>query len=285
MTMIESIKIRKSCRTYSRKTIEPEKISELSQLLASDIRTPFGSKPRFQLLDFNELAMGELKNLTTYGVIQGAGQFIAGAVKKQPGAMEDYGYAMEGNILKATSLGLGTCILGGTFKRSGFADQIGLSEGEVLPVISPVGYPRDKKSIMDRIFHFVAASDKRKPWNGLFCLDNGDPIYPDDQSLGTYKIPLECVRLAPSASNRQPWRVIMDRDSKELFHFYLKRTPGYEKLFKDINLQNVDMGIALCHFELSVGELELKGGWEVNDPQIQTDNWEYIASWKGYYQG
>jgi hypothetical protein len=135
---------------------------------------------------------------------------------------------------------------------------------------------------MDRIFHFVAASDKRKLWNELFYLDNDDPVSPDDQNLGRYKTPLECVRLAPSASNKQPWRVIRGKDSKELFHFYLKRTPGYEKLFKDIKLQNVDMGIALCHFEESAKDLGLSGGWEVNDPHIRKDTWEYIASWVGH---
>ena len=117
MTIIETITIRKSCRTYSDRAIEPEKLSELRQFLASNIKTPFGSKVRFQLIDFNEMEIGELKNLTTYGVIKGARQFIVGAVEKQTKAMEDYGYCMEKNILKATSMGLGTCWLGGTFIR------------------------------------------------------------------------------------------------------------------------------------------------------------------------
>lgn len=281
MTMIESIKIRRSCRTYSPKAIEPGKIAQLSQFLAENVETPFGNTPRFLLLDFNEAERGELKNLTTYGVIQGTRQFIVGAVEKQPRAMEDYGYAMERNILQVTSLGLGTCILGGTFRRSGFAGKIGLSENEVLPAISPVGYPAGQKSIVDRMFRFIAASGKRKPWRELFYLDNFDPIDPDDPDFGRYRTPLECVRLAPSASNRQPWRVIGSRNPTGFFHFYLQRTPGYEKLFKAINLQNVDLGIALCHFELSAGELGLKGEWVVSDPQLRADNWEYIASWAG----
>jgi len=281
MTMIESIKIRRSCRTYSPRAIEPGKIAQLSRFLAENVETPFGNTPRFHLLDFNEVERGELKKLTTYGVIQGAGRFIVREVEKYHGAMEDYGYAMERNILQATSLGLGTCILGGTFSRSGFAGKIGLSENKVLPAISPVGYPAGQKSMVDRMFRFIAASGKRKPWRELFYLDNFDSIDPDDPDLSRYRTPLECVRLAPSASNRQPWRVIRGKESKGLFHFYLKRTPGYEKLFKDINLQNVDLGIALCHFELSAGELGLKGEWAVSDPQLRTDGWEYIASWTG----
>ena len=277
MTIIDTIQTRKSCRTYSDGAIEPEKLAELKHFLASNRQTPFGSKVRFLLLDFNELEIGELKNLTTYGVIKGARQFIAGAVEKQPRAMEDFGYCMEKNILKATSIGLGTCWLGGTFKRSGFAGKMKISEGELLPGISPVGYSRDKRSVVDRMFRFVAASDQRKPWHELFHLHDMDTLL-DQEKSGGFETPLECVRMAPSASNKQPWRVIQGRD-QNTFHFYLKRTPGYENIIKDIRLQNVDMGIAMCHFDLSAKELGLNGGWNVNDPRIKSDGMEYIVSW------
>jgi len=277
MTIIETIKTRKSCRTYSNKPIEPGKISELRQFLASNKEAPFGSNVRFLLLDFNELEISELKNLTTYGVIKGARQFIVGTVEKQTKAMEDYGYCMERNILMATSLGLGTCWLGGTFKRSGFAGKINLGESELLPVISPVGYSSDKRSAVDRMFRFLAASDKRKPWHELFYLHDIDTFL-DKENSDSFETPLECVRMAPSASNKQPWRIIKDRD-QNAFHFYLKRTPGYENIVKDIKLQNVDMGIAMYHFELTAKELGLKGDWNVNNPQIKSDGMEYIVSW------
>ena len=277
MTIIETIKTRKSCRTYCNRAIELEKLTELRQFLALNTKTPFGSKVRFLVIDFNEMEISELKNLTTYGVIKGARQFIVGGVQRQPRAMEDYGYCMERNILKATSMGLGTCLLGGTFKRSGFAEKIDIHEGELLPVISPVGYPRDKRSIVDRMFRMFASSDKRKPWYELFYLYDIDTFL-DRENSGSFDIPLECVRIAPSASNKQPWRIIKDRD-QNAFRFYLKRTPGYENIIKNIRLQNVDMGIAMCHFELSARELGLKGDWDVNDPQIKKDGMEYIVSW------
>jgi nitroreductase len=277
MTIIETIQTRKSCRTYSDRAIELEKLAELKHFLASNRATPLGSKVRFLLLDFNELEMSELKNLTTYGVIKGARQFIVGAVGKQPRAMEDYGYCMERNILKATSMGLGTCWLGGTFKRSGFADKININEGELLPAISPVGYSRDKRSVVDKVFRFVAASDKRKSRHELFYLHDTDTFL-DKEKSGRFDTPLECVRIAPSASNKQPWRIIKGRD-QNTFHLYLKRTPGYENIIKDVSLQNVDMGIAMCHFDLSAKELGLNGGWNVNDPQIKSDGMEYVASW------
>jgi nitroreductase len=277
MTIIDTIKVRKSCRTYSNRVIEPDKLAQLRQFLVLNIKTPFGSKVRFHLIDFNKMDIVEVKKLTTYGVIKGARQFIVGTVEKNPRSMEDYGYCMEKNILQATSLGLGTCLLGGTFKRSGFAKNINLSENELLPLISPVGYSSDKRSIVDRTFRFIASSGKRRPWNELFFHQGIDtPL--DKENAGRFQQPLEWVRIGPSASNKQPWRIIKSK-GQDVFHFYLKRTPGYGKIGKDIELQNIDMGIAMCHFELSARELELKGGWNVSDPRIKSEGMEYIVSW------
>ncbi len=277
MTIIEAIKTRKSYRTYDNRDVEPEKLAKLRQFLESNTKAPFGSKVRFCLIDFNEMEINELKNLTTYGVIKGARQFMVGTVEKQPRAMEDYGYCMERNILKATSMGLGTCLLGGTFKRGGFADKMNIHEGELLPVISPVGYPRDKRSVVERMFRMFASSDKRKPWHELFYLHDLDTFL-DKENSASFDTPLECVRIAPSASNKQPWRIIKDQDHNA-FHFYLKRTPGYNRIIKNVSLQNVDMGIAMCHFELSARELGLMGDWSVKDPQTKKDGMEYIVSW------
>ncbi len=275
---IEAIKIRVSCRTFSDRPVEPETAGRLRDVLLAGAPVPFGGAVRFQLLDLNELEREEIRTLGTYGVIKGARLFLAGAVRgRKP--MEDFGYAMERNILAATGLGLGTCWLGGTFNRSGFAGRMNLQAGELLPAVSPVGYPAGRRSMTERIFRFGAGSGKRKPWGELFFA--GDFMTPlDEDHAGRYTVPLACVRLGPSASNRQPWRILKDQE-RDVFHFYLKRTPGYDRVFGDVNLQNVDMGIALCHFELAAEELGLPGSWREEEPDIPSRDLEYIASWVG----
>ena len=47
---------------------------------------------------------------------------------------------MESLILYATSLGLGTCWIGGTFKKGQFAKAIDLKGDEILPIVLPIGY-------------------------------------------------------------------------------------------------------------------------------------------------
>jgi len=281
-SIIETIKIRRSCRTYESGAIEHRKRSALEAFLVTNNTGPFGSRIRFLLADLRQINIGERKVPGTYGVIQGSPYFIIGAVKKTKMAMEDFGYAMEKNVLYATESGLGTCWLGGTFQRTGFARCIDLQEDELLPAITPLGYVKEKISFTDRMFRYMASSDKRKPWEQLFFLnDLATPLV--GAEAGGYSEVLECLRIGPSASNRQPWRIIKEEDS-QIFHFFLQRTPGYGNLFGGISLQNIDMGIAMCHFELSALEMGKKGQWVRQASPGKKGaprGMEYIVTWIG----
>lgn len=69
------------------------------------------------------------------------------------------------------------------------------------------------------------------------------PLTPD--AAGKLFLPLEMICLAPSAVNKQPWRmVVMD----DVVRFYLQRSKNFDS--GKIDMQKIDMGIALCHFEL-----------------------------------
>jgi len=46
------------------------------------------------------------------------------------------------------------------------------------------------------------------------------------------------------------------------------------------DLQRVDMGIAMCHFELTARSLGLHGQWTVEDPKLKiAEGTEYTVSW------
>jgi len=272
---IETIKKRVSCRSFDGRPLDNNMKEKLRTFFRENTRGPFGNALRFELIDLTEAERAELKSLGTYGVIKGASLFIAGAVVKGARAMEDFGYGMERNILFATTLGLGTCWLGGTLNRAGFARKIGLAAEELMPAISPVGYPAEKRSLTDRAFRFMAKSDKRKPWQELFFDEQpGNPL--SKENAGVLEAALEGVRIGPSASNRQPWRIIREGAS---CHFFLARTPGYDKMLGEIRLQEVDMGIALCHFELAAQELKIPGSWKEAKPAFDAGTLEYVVSW------
>ncbi len=254
---IKSIMSRKSVRNYS-VPLNGEDLAKLRAFIdeVNAATGVFGNKVRLQYLE-----NGEGEKLGTYGVIQGARAFIAAACKKGAYDMEDIGYQFEKLILFATELGLGTVCLGGTFSRGAFSKAMNLQEGEVLPIVSPVGYEGGKKSLLGRVIKSNAGN--RKPWGELFF--DGDlnmPLSAGDE----FTVVLEAVRQAPSAVNAQPWRIMKDGAA---FHFY---SAG------KTDMNRMDMGIAMCHFEVAAKEKGFAGEFKVlergNEGELK-----YLVSW------
>lgn len=276
------IKQRFSCRTYLDKPIAEEKRQRLAEFVSSIKIGPLGAPMRFALIAATEQDRNSLRGLGTYGFIKGATGFIVGAVGPFEKNLEDYGYGMERAILFATDLELGTCWLGGSFTQSSFAKKIAAKDGELVPAVTSIGYISDKSRSEDWIRQY-ARSDSRQPRGNLFFQKRfGVPLLPEQADA--YAVPLEMVRLGPSASNKQPWRIIKDGNA---WHFYLRRTPGYGRgsltfgLLRLADLQRVDMGIAMSHFQLTASELGLKGQWVIQEPEIEKPDrlTEYTVSW------
>jgi hypothetical protein len=275
------IQQRFSCRTYLDTPIADEKRQWLAEFISSIKIGPLGAPTRFALVAATKQDRSSLRGLGTYGFIKGATGFIVGAVGSFEKNLEDYGYGMERAILFATDLELGTCWLGGSFTQSSFAKKIALTDGEVMPAVTSLGYIADESRSGDSVRQRVGANS-RQPWENLFFQKRfGVSLSPEEAAA--HAVPLEMVRLGPSASNKQPWRIIKDGNA---WHFYLQRTRGYGdslalKLLRLADLQRVDMGIAMCHFELTAHELGLKGQWTIQEPEIEKPDrlTEYTVSW------
>ncbi len=278
----EVILQRYSCRAFAAQPVDATRQEQLQRYMDSLPPGPFGSKPRFKLVAATEAERQSLRGLGTYGFIQGATGFIIGAMLPAPHALEDFGYQMEQIILYATDLGLGTCWLGGTFTKSAFARQIALKKKETIPAVTATGQIADPEQARRGLISRVAGADRRKPWETLFFNQSfGIPL--TQASAGKYTETLGMLRIGPSASNKQPWRLVKDGDA---CHFYLQRTPGYRRGFFQVllnlcDLQRVDMGIAMCHFELAAREQGLDGKWVIQEPGIAKPDelTEYTASW------
>ncbi|WP_206458985.1 nitroreductase family protein [Anaerovorax sp. IOR16] len=272
MNPTKTMKIRKSMRTYKEIPIAEETKEKLRSYI-KEVSGPFGKKMRFELVDKCDIDSNV--KLGTYGVIKGAQTYICAIVERENRYEENLGYAFEKIILYATSLGLGTCWLGGTFKRSDFDTALSLAENEFIPVVTTVGYAKDNRSLIDRLLVISAGSKNRKDFRELFLnSDLEHPLNPED--AGRYKEAFEMVRIAPSGSNKQPWRVAKDENA---FHFFLCRNKGYAS-FLDYDIQRLDMGIAMCHFDLTIKELGYHGEWEKKNLNFTgNDNLEYIISY------
>ncbi len=275
--MLDIIRRRRSVRNYADIPLDSALRQQVEAILTKTGKGAFGHSPRFALIEREKAKREEKVRLGTYGFIKGARYFIAGALEHGDKAEIDYGYLLEGIVLEMTKLGLGTCWLGGTFNRAEYAKILQLDKKSWIPAILALGYPAEQKGAVERLIRWGAKADNRKPFSELF-FDGGFSHPLTRETAGAAAEVLEMVRIGPSASNKQPWRIVKDG---ERFHLFLVRTPGYHKLVPSTDLQMIDMGIAMQHLEVSAGELGLAGSWEfVKDPAVDvaTDA-EYIVTW------
>jgi nitroreductase len=258
----ELIRERRSCRTFDERKIEPEKLDKLKSFIEQ-------SNNQVKQMRFAIFALDAGGKIGTYGMISGARTFIAGIVEKNRENIEELGMAFEKIVLFATSLGLGTCWLAGIDRKT-FIGKINLAENEVIAVASPVGYAL-KPRLKEGLARMVIGADKRKPWEDLFFLSEPGTVLPREKA-GAFAQALEMARWAPSASNRQPWRVVYEGTK---FYFCLVRNPGYG-VEQPFDIQKSDIGIAMCHFELTAGA----GKWTF-DPTVHfKEPFVYIKTWE-----
>lgn len=269
----ELIRMRTSRRTYQAEPLSGDILKSIEQKTGEISRGLLGTAMEFSLVNLHDFSNRKLK-LGTYGFIQGARHFIAGQVKPSREAFLDYGCVMENLILEFTRMGLGTCWLGGTFDRGEFAKAISLKKGCVIPAITPVGFATSSRGLGDRIIRLGAGSNNRLPRERLFFDKvTGLPVdFPDSHP---YSHILDAVRLAPSASNNQPWRIVADGSE---FRFYIARKPGYQKAFSGIDLQMIDIGIAMAHFDQVAREYDKDPEWTILPGTPPHEGCEYVIS-------
>ena len=143
--------------------------------------------------------------------------FIAIFSDGSDAALINVGFMYQQLDLYAQSRGLGTCWVG----LGSLTDKEPIPEGMKLAVMMAIGIPDD---VPER----TSADFKRKSMAEL-------SDQPDDR--------LEPLRLAPSATNSQPWYVTHDGDTLHIWREELglikQRTHG--------RMNKIDMGIGLCH--------------------------------------
>ena len=265
------IKKRYSCRTYETKEINENTVKKLCDYIESINRT---TKINARFTYITKKSEEAPIKLGTYGMIAGANNFIVGICNKNETGSVEFGYLFESIILFATDLDLQTCWLGGTFHKKDFIQKVNLQDNEFIAIVSPVGIKKEKPRIFDHAVRAFIKANNRKPFEELFFQENIIQSM-SENTTDDYKIPLEMLRLAPSASNKQPWRVVKNSEG---YHFYLARTKNYPT--SQYDMQKNDIGIAKCHFELSAKELGLHGTWIILEKPIYIKDLEYITTWK-----
>jgi len=280
-SVVETMRRRQSIRAFNTQAINESDYSKINEYISKELNQagPFGRKGRIELIQVTANVSDKGIKLGTYGFIKNPSAYLVGITDNNKHSLLDFAYTFQKLVLFLSDLDIGTCWIGGTFNRNSFEKEIALGEGKFIPCITPIGYPNNKQRVFDQALRFVVRADNKKPWDKLFY-DEKFEVPLTKENAGLLDIPIEMVRLGPSASNKQPWRLVLSQD-RRVCHFFIEHTPNYSaKLGYD--MQILDMGIAMCQFDLATKELNIIGQWVLDDPKIVLPNeqTEYIVSWK-----
>jgi hypothetical protein len=142
-----------------------------------------------------------------------------------------------------------------------------------MPCMSPIGYQADKMGVKEVLMRKGVKADTRFDFSELFFKgDFNTPLTQDEAKECGILLALEAVRLAPSAVNKQPWRIIIDNN---LIYFYKKPLIKNNRAF---DVEKVDLGIAMNHFVQGLKNKGLEYEFNISNPNIESNDCEYIAT-------
>ncbi|QZT36974.1 nitroreductase family protein [Halosquirtibacter xylanolyticus] len=275
-SLLELIKQRRSTRTFENTPLLGKLCHDVHEIVHKDNSGPFKTPIIMKLIDRQEYIL-QNRNMGTYGFVRGIRSCIIGILdERSTKGMVDYGYIIQKKVIKLLGMKLGTCWMGGSFNRSEFKEALSIPDTKFIPAIIPVGKALPKSFIEKALCSFVK-SKTRRPFEELFFNEDLSNPIAGTQAEELY-IPLEMVRWAPSVDNTQPWRLIIDGNC---VHFYMKKQKSLESSLVHINLNAIDMGIAMAHFEIGCNEVKKYGSWQDSKKEdLQCGHYNYIITWK-----
>ena len=237
----QAIFVRRSRRSFIDRLTEEEKLDRLEKV-CREFRPFVGARAEFLRHSPEKVFKGIVGG---YGKITGAPYYVAFIGSSEfPNTEEGIGYTGEGVILEATALGLGTCWVSGFFRPEAVKEHIALADHERVYAVTPIGYTEKGFSFKEKIYEGAARSLKKKPLEEIV---EGTALVPWQEKA------IEAARIAPSASNRQPWRFILGTNSITVSLNTPKDSARYPK--------RLDCGIAMLHIELGALAAGKKGSW------------------------
>ena len=262
----ELIKQRKSVRTFDGKPLSEEDKKELENYIGA-LANPFDVPVTARLLDVQEHRLSS-------PVVVGENEYIAAKIERGPHCELGYWYSFEKLCLYALSRGIGTVMLALAIDRPAFEKAMEVQPNEIMPVATPVGYPAEKKSVREAMMRKGLKADGRKPFDSIF-FDRSFEHGLEPKDAGVFADALEGARWAPSAGNSQPWRAVVDGNK---VHFYKAIPP---KEFPHWDAQELDVGIALAHFEAILEENGVTGAFVFADPCASVpQNIRYVVTYE-----
>ncbi len=222
MTEIEAIRRRRSIRKYEDRALSAEDALALRREI--DRLNALGGL-HMQLVADERQAF---RTFLAYGKFEGVSDYIMVIGPKSDSLNYDAGYYGEQLVLFAERMGLGTCWVGLTYKKVKGAFEV--SEGEQILCCIAVGYPAEEGRV-----------HKSKRPDRVSNIGEDTP--------GWFAAGVEAALLAPTAVNQQKFRFTYFPPAAEGEKARVKP----QKEFSIVGYTKIDLGIAMCHFEIGAG--------------------------------
>ncbi|MDD5223624.1 MAG: nitroreductase family protein [bacterium] len=287
MLLYNSIARRYSVRKYEKRAVEKEKSDQVMNYVPetlADVEVKAIPVDGEIMRRYLETMGGKVFNAPMYFVL---------AARERPHFLIEAGYRGEQVILKATSLGLGTCWIGAFFAEKKIRALLKLEPSWRMVAVSPLGY--ESTGVVDSavggLIRRAAGFYKRKPIPEIFFAEKyGHPPSIPGKYSGWEKI-FQAVRVAPSWANLQPWRFVVREDAVYAVlvpPLAEKRGLKPAQIKSGMDYSLVDMGIAMSHFYIACRAEERRGSWALfgNDQPEMKANLEIpgenrlVAVWK-----
>lgn len=206
--MENAIYYRRSCRSYSSEPLTRTELAEIEDF--SKTLVPLDNKIRTAM----QIVPGDA---VRFYFPWKAPQLIAFFSENKPGYLENAGFLLQQMDLWLQSRGLGVCWLGLGKPKN----QVKTPEGMEFVILLAFGTPKEPLSREMRKFNrktMAEISDR------------------EDKKL-------ECVRVAPSSTNSQPWYFTHEGETIHAF----RSEAGLLRHAMLGTMNRIDMGIALAH--------------------------------------
>ncbi len=255
---IAAMQQRRSVRRFLPGDLSEEAVASLR--MATESQEPLDEHVdvHVQLVPYE--AVGSRTAVGAMAMVDKAPWYLVGRAAPQPGRMEELGFRMEQVILAATALGLGTCWIGGFYRAGELAERLGCVPEDIL-AISPVGLPSTgrRQNWTRAVIHGVSAhGGRRKPLEDFaFWQRWGEPVLRESVPPEMWQA-LEMAQASPSWSNLQPWYFLM---TENMVLALGDSRPQRGNSRPDKPYYRLDVGIAMCHFWLTLHQLGYGGRW------------------------
>lgn len=214
MDQYEAMRSRHSVRQYLEKPLPQEAVAALQ---AGIDRCNRAGGLHIQLVTGEPSAFDGF--MAHYGKFSGVTNYIALVGPKGPGLDEACGYYGEQLVLEAQAMGLNTCWVALTYRKTPGAFRV--EAGEKLALVIALGYGKTQ-GVAHKSKAFAQVAE-----------ESGD-------MPGWYRAGVEAALLAPTAMNQQKFRF-----SRSGSRVSVKAGAGF--------YAKVDLGIVKYHFELAAG--------------------------------